>query len=152
MNRNAIVAAIEINRDHRCVHAVRFVFRLGAQSHNAGIAGDCNRRHTDRVLKMISTQTIECDVQSALPSQYEHTDSQIRFMRLHLRTHDVIVRWRLVLGDMYCRAETEFGHHATIHVTDLTELMNAGLMRTVGEHGADLTEIGVAYVNTCRAQ
>lgn len=76
-----------------------------------------------------------------LPPLVELSPEQVRFMRLHTRTKDAVAKWRLVLGEMYCRAETNC-HHATIGIEALGQLILYELMQPIGDFGVDLTDAG----------
>lgn len=71
------------------------------------------------------------------------TDEQKRFLRFHTGSKNDVWRWRVILGGMYLRAETA-GHHCTIDIFALGNLVARGFMRALGDYSVDITPEGEA--------
>lgn len=70
------------------------------------------------------------------------TTEQERFIWLHARRTDYVVKWHWLLGGSQLRAFTERGVTATISRRDLDDLVERGLVRNVRATQYELTAEG----------
>lgn len=70
------------------------------------------------------------------------TSAQLWFLAFHTRRTDPPMQWTLHWSGTLLRATTELGQTASIPATEFGALVDAGLMRRVGEYGADITPAG----------
>lgn len=89
--------------------------------------------------QMLAHVTIEPSIYTVPAADI--TDEQRRFMRFHMRSKDAVWTWRLVLGEMYLRAECGL-HHATIDIFALGNLVARGFMAAYDDYRVDLTQDG----------